>query len=160
MKQLRKTRLGLTYVELILFRFMFWFVVLMVPIVALRMILPEEPERVMEYGALVNNIDAGNVVSATFTKLKDGEEIRGELRAPAESFRAAISTDQIESLTARLRSRGIKTSTVSEVPSGSIAYWGAMALAVLPLPAFLFLFGFQIKHLKRRLVELRIKEAT
>jgi hypothetical protein len=160
MKRLGRTRLGLTYVGLIFFRFMFWFVVLIVPIVALRMILPGQPERVMEYGALVDNIDAGNVVSATFTTLKDGEEIRGELHTPAEPFRTAISTDQIESLTTRLRSRGIKTTTASEVPSGSIAHWGAMALAILPLPAFLFLFRFQIKRLKRRLVELRTKEAT
>ena len=160
MKRLRKTRLGLTYVELVFFRLMFWFVILMVPIVALRMILPGQPARVMEYGELVDNIAAGNVVNATFTKLKAGEEIRGELHTPAEPFRTAISADQIESLTTRLRSRGIKTSTASEVPSGSIAYWGAMALAVLPIPAFLFLFRFQIKRLKRRLVELRIKEAT
>jgi hypothetical protein len=160
MKRLRKTRLGLTYVELIFFRFMFWFVVLMVIVVALRMILPGRPMRVLDYGTLVNNANAGNVVSATFTKLKDGEEIWGELHTPAEPFRTAISPDQIESLTVRLRSRGVKTSTASEIPKGSIAYWGAMTLALLPLPAFLFLFRFQIKRLKRRLVELRIKEAT
>jgi|BogFormECP03_OM2_1039629.scaffolds.fasta_scaffold04103_2 hypothetical protein len=160
MKRLRKTRLGLTYVELSLFRLMFCLVILTVPIVALRMILPGQPARVMEYATLVNNIDTGNIVSATFTQLKDGEEIRGELHTPAEPFRTAISIDQIESLTTRLQSRGVKTTTASDVPRGSIAYWAATALAVLPLAAFLFPFRFQIKRLKRRLVELRIQEAT
>jgi hypothetical protein len=159
MKTLGKTRLGLTYVELLLFRLMFWLVILLVPIVALRMILPGRPARVMEYGTLVDNIDAGNVVSATFTNLKDGEEIRGELHTPREPFRTAISIGQIESLTTHLRSRGVTTRTVSDIPRGSIAYWGAMVLAVLPLAAFLFLFRFQIKRLTSRLVELRIKEA-
>ena len=160
MKTLRKTRLGFTYVELIFFRFLFWFVVLMLIVVAVRMILPGPPTRVLEYGALVDNVDAGNVVSATFTKLKNGEEIKGQLRTPAESFTTPISNDQIESLTTKLRSRSVKTSTAAEIPPGSIAYWGAMALALLPLPALLFLFRFQIKRLKRRLVKFRIKEAT
>ena len=106
MKRLRKTRLGLTYLWLFCARFGFWMLVLMLILVALRTILPGKPARVMEYGALVNNIDAGNVVSATFTKLKSGEELRGELRTPAESFRTVISTDQIDDLTTRLRSRG------------------------------------------------------
>lgn len=159
MKRLRKTRLGLTYLWLFCARFGFWMLVLMLILVALRMILPGKPARVMEYGALVNNIDAGNVVSATFTKLKSGEELRGELRTPAESFRTVISTDQIDDLTTRLRSRGAKTSTANEIPSGSLAYWGASVLAVLPVAAFLFLFRFLIKRIKRRLVELRIKEA-
>lgn len=155
-----KTRVGLAYVELIFFRFLFWFGTLMVIVVALRMILPGRPTPVLEYEALVSNVDAGNVVSATLTKLKNGEEIRGELRSPAESFKTPISNEQIENLTTRLQNRGVKMSTASQLPQGSIAYWGAIALAVLPLPALLFLFRFQIKRLKRRLVELRIKEAT
>jgi ATP-dependent Zn protease len=160
MKTWRKTRLGLTYVQLVCARFAFWSVVLMLILVVLRMILPGQPARVMEYGALVNNIDAGNVVSATFTTLKDGEEIRGELRAPAELFRTPISTDQIESLTTRLQIRGVKTGKAGDSPPNSIAYWGATVLAVLPFLAFLFLFRILIKRLKRKLIELRIKEAT
>src|SRR5271168_5242426 len=98
MKALRKPRLGLTYVELIFFRFLLWIVVLMLIVVAVRRIRPGPPTRVMEYGALVNNVDAGKVVSTTFTKLKNGEEIKGQLRTPAESFTTPILSDQIESL--------------------------------------------------------------
>jgi hypothetical protein len=160
MKALRKPRLGLTYVELIFFRFLLWIVVLMLIVVAVRRIRPGPPTRVMEYGALVNNVDAGKVVSTTFTKLKNGEEIKGQLRTPAESFTTPILSDQIESLITQLRSRSVKTSTASEIPRGSIAYRGAMALALSPVPALLFLLRFQIKRLQRRLVEFRIEEAT
>ncbi|MFZ0521197.1 MAG: ATP-dependent metallopeptidase FtsH/Yme1/Tma family protein [Candidatus Acidiferrales bacterium] len=159
MTSLRKAQIGWSYFNLTLFRTAFWLLVLMIVIVALRVMLPSQPPREVGYGALVHEINAGNIVSATFTKLKDGEEIRGELRTPPETFRTAISNDQTESLTESLRSRGVKTDTAREFPRGSLVYWGASAIAVLPVVAFLFLFRFQIKRLKRRLVELRNQEA-
>lgn len=159
MTTLRRTQIGWNYFNLMLFRIAFWSLVLLAVVVALRLLLPSQPSREVGYGALVHEIDAGNIASATFTKLKDHEEIRGELRTPPETFRTAISNDQIESLAESLRSRGVKTSTAREIPRGSLVYWGASAISVLPPVAFLFLFGFQIKRLKRKLIELRNQEA-
>jgi hypothetical protein len=127
MTTLRRAQIGWSYFHLTRFRIAFWLLVLMVVIVAVKVMLPSQPPRELGYGALVHEIDAGNIVSATFTKLKDSEEIRGELRTPPETFRTAISNEPIESWAESLRSRGVKTSTAREIPRR-----GASALAVPP----------------------------
>jgi len=117
------------------------------------------PPRELGYGELVRQIDADNVFSAAFVKSKDRTVIQGELRKSTRGFTTAISNDQMEMLTVRLRNRGVPTVTRTETQRDSLGYWGAIASVALFSVLYFLIVGDSIKRAKRSLVELKNKEA-
>ena len=158
MKFLRKAQLGWTYYRLTAARFAFWTGVLGLLFFAAIVMRSTPPPRELGYGELVRQIDADNVFSAAFVKSKDRTVIQGELRSPTESFSTAISNDQMEIVTVRLRNRGESPETSTEIQHGSLAYWGAIASVALFLVAYFLIVRFSIERAKRRLLELKNKE--
>jgi hypothetical protein len=157
-KFLRRAQLGWSYYRLISARIAFWLGILAIVFLAVIVIRPTAPPRDLGYAELTCQIDAGNVARASFVKSKDRTVIQGELRSPTESFSTAISNDQMEIVTVRLRNRGESPETSTEIQHGSLAYWGAIASVALFLVAYFLIVRFSIERAKRRLLELKNKE--
>jgi hypothetical protein len=133
--------------------------VLGIVLLALIVMRPTSPPRDPGYAELIRQFDSGNVARAAFVRSKDSTVIEGELRNPTEGFRTAISNDQMEILTVRLRNRGLSTETRTEIQQGSLAYWGAIASVALFFIAYFLIVRFSIERARRRLLELKNKEA-
>lgn len=126
---------------------------------AVTVMRPTTPPRELGYADLIRQIDAGDVARAAFVKSQDSTVIKGELRNPTERFRTSISNDQMETLTVRLSNRGASTETTTEIQQGSLAYGGAIASVPLFFIAYFLVVRFSIERAKRRLLELKSKEA-
>lgn len=159
MTSLRKAEIGWSYFSLTLLRVTFWLLVLLVFIVAVRLMSPKQPPRELEYAELGHQIDAHNVIRARLVKLRDRVIVTGELRDPSENFRSAVPDGQIESLAEHLGNPSLATNIPKELPRGSLVYWVTTAFVLLVFATIFFLLNFLIVRFKRRLHELRTKEA-
>jgi ATP-dependent Zn protease len=160
MKPSDKALLGFNYFRLVLLRSIFWIGVLTLAVIVLKLtVLRPTPPRELPYDNLVQQIDQGNITRVRFLKSAEGTKIIGELRNPAGSFRTQASDDQIESMTARLSSKGISAVTVQENGPNSPAFWGVWIFVALTFLGFFLILNFQIARVKRRILTLKNGEA-
>jgi ATP-dependent Zn protease len=160
MKPSDKALLGFNYFRLVLLRSIFWIGVLTLAVIVLKMtVLRPTPPRELRYDDLVQQIENGNVARVRFLRSTEGTKITGELRNSAGSFSAPISDDQIESMTARLSSKGISAVTVQENGPNSLAFWGVWIFVGLFFLGFFLILKFQIARVNRRILTLRNREA-
>jgi hypothetical protein len=103
----------------------------------------------------MHQIDVGNIQEATFVRSKEGVEIRGTIRNPPGDFRTSIAEGEIADLAARLQTKGVATTTASEIPRGSPGYYATFGLVILFFAGFFLLVRFQIKRLKRKALEFK-----
>ncbi|MFZ0584087.1 MAG: hypothetical protein WAN72_12270 [Candidatus Acidiferrales bacterium] len=159
MKTIRRAEKVWSYFSLTVLRVTFWLLVLTLFIAGLRIMSPRQQPRELEYAELNHQIDNRNVIHAQLVKSGESVIVTGELRDPSENFRSAVPDGQIETLAKRLGNPSLATNIPKELPRGSLVYWGTTAFVVFVFATIFFLLNFLIARFKRRLLELRTKEA-
>lgn len=127
--------------------------ILAIFVIGFRLLSGPPPVQQLSYSELLQQIDNGNVRSATIlTSKKSGIKIAGAIKVPEKSFTAPLETTQIENLRKHLVQAGVPTTSAEELEIGSLGRYVVIGETVV---VFAIFFAVVLWRLKKAILESR-----
>ena len=147
-----RARLALNTARMVFFLLALGLGILAIFVIAFRLISGHSPAQKLPYSELVQQIDNGNVRSATIITSKSGVEISGVLKLQDKSFAVPLKSGDVENLRNRLTQAGVPTSSAEKLDLGSLRTYEVIGETVV---AFVIFLAVVLWRLKKAMLEFR-----
>jgi ATP-dependent Zn protease len=124
--------------------------ILLIFVISFRLISGQSAAQTLNYSELLQQLDNGNVRSATIVTSKSGVEISGVLKLQEKSFTVPLESGDVENLRKRLAQAGVPTSSAEKLERGSLRTYEVIGETVA---VFVIFFAVVIWGLKKAILE-------